>query len=564
MNSILENEFPPLNSCHSLETFFQNELVFFHFHTARFFNNKEEHLFTKRYCHVLSTLKKYANSSYDFIDRYFDLFYHLVIQTRSIRHGKGEHTLSYLMVYSWYEFFPETAIKMIHQFTHGSHGSWRDIKYLCQYCKDTSTLDSEHPLILTCIDIINNQLKQDLYAWNFSQHPRDRNYISNAAKWIPREKKQHDWLFKKLVVHWVHMKNPHILSTPTTHTSYIKAIHKASRLYRKDVSFLNKILETTEINQCSHTINNINPNTTSAITISKQKNTFFGLSDKTITDEQSIACKTNFERSFYSKLHNTTTTHTNPRIFTPLPIHYYVKEAISLSQLKDTHDTRTQIQVLNHQWKLLSLSFSSNSFQHTIPIIDTTCQDSRIDTLFSSIAFSIMIAQHNKIHNRIFLLGQKHNWISFDNIHHFTDIVTYIYKHIEPVFDLSIHSLFKQIGQTFIHSSSQKQHNHLRFVFFSTFSHSFYNNIPDIYFHEYISNILQQYRFYKPIIAYWNVSNDFNDFLPCKYNDYNTMLLSGFSIPLLHILKSFPKHKIQNPFETVSHILTHTALLEST
>lgn len=549
-------EFPPLSTGIDLETFLQNELVFFYFQSTRFDEKSfNKTLFTNRYNQVLSTLKSNVHSSYLFIDNFIHLFYNLVLQTRSIRFGKGEHHLSYMMIFSWYSYFPDFAVQLIRNILskdiYSSHGSWRDIKYLCQYCKTHSTLKTKHPLILTCIEIMNKQLEQDLYNWNFSIHSRDRNYISSVAKWIPRENKQYNWLFEMLVIHWTNMKKPHILSTATNISSYHKAICKASRIYRKTVSFLNKIIETTEINQCSQTIHTISPYTTSAIAVSKQENTFFGTQD-----EKHIVCKTKFEQAISCKINNTGSS-IGPRVFTPLPMYYYVKKAISLSKHTDT-TSHSKIQVLNNQWELLSLSFSSQPFQYTIPIIDTNCCN---ESLFSSIAFSIMIAQHNKIQNRIFLLGQHHQWISFDHLHNFVDIVSYIYKHIDFVFDtVSIDSLFKHIGQTFLKSSSYDITNNLRFVFFSTFSNSFYTNLLDTYLHEHISNLLSKYRLYQPSIIYWNISTQFNDFLPCKHDQRNTMLLSGFSPYLLTILKSFPKHHIKNPYETISYILTHPSL----
>ena len=558
MELIENTTFPPISTGIDLETFLQNELVFFYFQCTRFSGKKssDEELFTIRYNQVLSTLKNNIDSSYLFIDTFFNLFYNLVIQTRSIHHGKGEHHLSYIMIFSWYSYFPNFAVKLIRNILskdiYSSHGSWRDIKYLCQYCKEHSTLETKHPLILTCIEITNKQLKQDLYNWNFSLHPRDRNYISSVAKWIPREKKKHNWLFEMFVIHWINMKNPHILSTPTNYSSYHKAICKATRIYRKNVSFLNKIIETTEINQCSQTIDTISPYTASSIAVSKQPNTFFGTQD-----QKHLHCKSKFEHAISCKITNIHSSTGYPRIFTPLPMYYYVKEAISLSKNTDTTH-QSKIQVLNDQWKLLSLSFSSQSFQYTIPIIDT---NSNNESLYSSIAFSIMIAQHNKIQNRVFLVGQHHQWISFDHLDNFVDIVSYIYKHIDPVLDmLSIDSLFKHIGQTFLKSSSNLTTNNLRFVLFSTFSHSFYTNLLDTYLHEHISNIVEKFLFRQPSIIYWNVSTQFNEFLPCKHDDYNTMLLSGFSPQLLTILKSIPKHNIQNPYETISYILTHPSL----
>ena len=97
---------------------------------------------------------------------YLSVLYRMIGHTRDIIDGKGEYTLTYMMIYTWYEFFPQLAtfalrclvdlgdIK-VHQY-----GSWKDIKYFCEYCKSQGTT-IEHPLIQFAIKITNEQIHKD-------------------------------------------------------------------------------------------------------------------------------------------------------------------------------------------------------------------------------------------------------------------------------------------------------------------------------------------------------------------------------------------------------------------
>ena len=100
---------------------------------------------------LLRVLKYKQDLSSDEVSKaYLKMLYIMIGQTRDIIDGKGEYALSYMMIYTWHEFYPELAVfalkclvdlgdKSIHQY-----GSWKDIKYFCRYVK-TQTHDETHP-----------------------------------------------------------------------------------------------------------------------------------------------------------------------------------------------------------------------------------------------------------------------------------------------------------------------------------------------------------------------------------------------------------------------------------
>jgi hypothetical protein len=122
----------------------------------------------------------------------------MIGHTRDIIDGKGEYNLTYMMIYVWYDFFPELAkfaIKClvdlgdrnIHQY-----GSWKDIKYFCEYCRSKGA-HVFHPLIHYAIVLMNEQLRKDYES--YQQGSKD---ISLVAKWVPREKSTFGWLYESL------------------------------------------------------------------------------------------------------------------------------------------------------------------------------------------------------------------------------------------------------------------------------------------------------------------------------------------------------------------------------
>ena len=122
-----------------------------------------------------------------------------------------------------------------------SYYAWKDIKYFCQYFKNTWP-DNEHPLIKYAIELTNAQLKVDcdsLLAGNDN--------ITLVSKWIPREKSSFGWLYNQLAISFFSY-----IDTAKSVSSRSKATLKSKTEYRKILSVLNKKLDTLQIKQCNH------------------------------------------------------------------------------------------------------------------------------------------------------------------------------------------------------------------------------------------------------------------------------------------------------------------------
>jgi hypothetical protein len=224
-----------------------------------------------------------------------ELICKMLLNTRDILHGAGEHDISYAMIYVLYSFFPNVAISILRSFVYPSFGpfrlfltsisgvqsnnqfwcisndkkcnnpkpncspfgSWRDMKHICLMVYEIHGKVVKHPLIGEIIGIINNQLYDD-FSLNKSG---SNNYCSLVAKWIPREKTKFQWLFYELVVDWAKKYHPYLIESHIFHLKkglflprnifLKKQYRKCCQIYRKIISGLNKKLDIIEIKMCS-------------------------------------------------------------------------------------------------------------------------------------------------------------------------------------------------------------------------------------------------------------------------------------------------------------------------
>jgi hypothetical protein len=248
-----------------ISSHFQEQIVYIYLNTIRKTSNIHIKDLASQFCELLLFLKQdLSENRY----KYIDLVYRLVLHTRDIIGGKGEHDVFYMMIYELHRLFPSLSIYLLHNYVGQSIGCWRDIKYLCNYVRSVSPWESDDSLIYSCIEIVNRQLKKDIESWRFSLNAGSRKHISNIAKWIPREKKRFNWLFEKLAINWCN--NYGRWKLEDNNYNYFSALNKCKRQYRKIIARMNKILDTTEIKQCYQLWDTINVDKVSKYTIMKQ------------------------------------------------------------------------------------------------------------------------------------------------------------------------------------------------------------------------------------------------------------------------------------------------------
>jgi hypothetical protein len=218
---------------------------------------------------------------------HLSVLYKMIGQTRDIVDGKGECVLTYMMIYNWFDFFPtlaQFALECLvdlgekHQY-----GSWKDIKYFCEYCKSKGC-DECHGRIQFAINLLNEQLRKDITS----------NNPSLAAKWTPREKSKFSWIYTELATNYF----SEYMGTADTPVRHAKAVLKCKTEYRKLISSLNKKIDTLQIKQCGKNWSEIDFNKVTSISLGKQKKAFLNINKKGDVrfpdDDDRIECAEHF------------------------------------------------------------------------------------------------------------------------------------------------------------------------------------------------------------------------------------------------------------------------------
>lgn len=177
-------------------------------------------------------IKKYTKSA-DWVSLYY--LYGLIRETRE---QMLERDLTYALLYSWYEEHPIWGATALVDCVY-NYGCWKDIKYLCEYCKKKSGR-MDHPFILYAICVLDQRLKDD---WALVENDPPRlQYLSYAAKWTPREKSKYGWIYTMLSAGYFGY-----LIGAVTLKQNVGALNKSKMKLRKILSTINKHLDTVEI-----------------------------------------------------------------------------------------------------------------------------------------------------------------------------------------------------------------------------------------------------------------------------------------------------------------------------
>lgn len=334
---------------------------------------------------------------------YLSVLYRMIGHTRDIVDGKGEYTLSYMMVHTWYKFYPELAKfalrcfvtldkKDVHQY-----GSWKDLKYFCEYCKSQG--DSVNsPLINFSVSLINSQIKNDHLS--FLANSDD---ISLASKWAPREKSSFGWLYESLATDYFY----DILETAKTYDQKRKAILKCKTEYRKVLSTLNRKIDTTQIKQCEQTWQQIDFNKVTSVTLSKQKKAFLNIKKngdiRCPESSDRISCADNFN-AHIQKAVNGEVEMKGKRV----GMADFTKQACDLLR---NNGTQTEKDLLNSQWR--DNSSQNGALDKMIAMVDVS-GSMEGDPMEVAIALGIRIAEKSVLGKRVMTFSAKPTWVNLE------------------------------------------------------------------------------------------------------------------------------------------------------
>ena len=578
-------EYPELPTVTFDKKFVEEQIVLLYFQSNRK-NEESLDLLSDLFKNLLDYLT--LNLHIPIAKDYLGLLYRMIGQTRDCySHGKGEQQVAYIMIYVWFSFFPDMALYAVKSFVVGkySYGSWRDIKYLCQYVR-SKCRNENHPIICYCIWLMNYYLHND-----FLQYIEMSNMVDNkistssiktslVAKWIPREHKKFHWLFDLLVLDWFSTYQTTILSKcEYNNIKYHAAISKCKRLYRQMVASLNKNINTLEINLCAKEYTNIKPDTIPQIAFMKYKklllndtafnthkyykSTEIGVSyiNKKIS-EQNIAMHF-YLKHFPNDLGCLQCLNEEPvekKMLSHLPIAYYVTEALKIigafSGLDNNAETGGVFQnkniisnrdILNKQWVQMSNNMGNKRLHGMIPFLDMS-ETMYGESLNTAIGIACLIAERTTFGKKILVYDNQPTWVNLDHcvdgdfvsmidcLYHSTNKTTKTRSNFTSALQLLVDALV-------FTDYSEENIRLLKCVFISN-QYSVFRQII-------IKNMFLNNNKPCPIIVNWNVS--LGCFPDIKVEP-GCFFFSGESVYPLRMLDI---NHIASPFEVVQQVLRH-------
>jgi hypothetical protein len=322
---------------------------------------------------------------------YMSIMYRMIGHTRDITDGKGEYTLSYMLLGVWNNHHPELAKFALRLFVlppHGAdkdfhpYGSWKDIKYLHK---------TSPPLVQYGSQLLIQQLRVDAN----SDTP------SLAAKWVPREKSKFSELFNELALEYF----SNYLDSAKTEDARKKAIIKAKMDFRKLISSLNKMIDTVQIKQCGRNWSDIDPSKQTSITMHKQKKAFLNLnkdgSQRSELDDR-VACANQF-KEFAQKAAKGEVEIKGKRI----GLNDFTKEALEL--ITRNQNNSDEASILNAQW--LDNSKQTGALGKMIAMVDVSGSMSG-DPMNAAIALGIRVAEKSMLGKRVLTFSASPNWVN--------------------------------------------------------------------------------------------------------------------------------------------------------
>lgn len=488
----------------------------------------------------------------------------MVAQTRDVIDGKGEYDLAYMQVWVWYQHYPMLAKYAIDRFflpptefdtsfDKNSHpyGSWKDVKHFCEYVKQRSGGNMDHPLIRHCVERLVEQLREDETKMN------DKMEVSLAGKWAPREKSKYGWLFKKMVMVW----RPEYFETSVNIQQRKNASKKASLELRQLLASLNRYIDTTQVKMCSKHWADIDFNHVTSKTMNAQKLSFMnkkkGGYKRYEDDEDRIQCANNFSEHIEKvksgehpqvKLHGKR-----------LDVYELVKSALYAH-------TEEEKDVVNLQWK--DNSTKNGKLGNFIPMADTSGSmscDNNVP-MYNSIGLSIRMAEltSSAFQNRVLTFSNTPEWINLDGIDSFVEKVkkvgtanwgmnTDFYKAMKLILDVIVKNEIppEEVKNMVLAVFSDMQIDKASGT--KSFN-SMYDGITSMYKE---AGMMTKYKqpYEPPHILFWNLRSTSS--FPVVSTEKNVTMMSGYSATLMNAFceKGMDALSEFTPFRMICEVL---------
>jgi hypothetical protein len=477
----------------------------------------------KQYVEILEELKQ--NDAKDIVP----LVVKLLCQTRDIVAGKGEYELSYMMLLTLYDYYPQVAEYVLERFVTSNdgtqpYGSWKDIKYFAYYVKNHHTHREYHRLIEKSIQLVNKQLHTDSLVCT-----NDAN-LSLCAKWVPREgSKKHSWLFKRLAQDCF-KDNYFMRKEGKTDESRLGRINMCNMLYRKMISQLNKRIDTVQIKQCGNAWDKIDHNKTTSVTVSRNKRAFLNVDKKgelrsVLIDR--IRCAENFKKYIESRVKSGKEVKGKNVSFVD-----FTSQAYDLIRKKNDYQ-QIEVDLLNSQWR--SNSAQTGSLNKMVAMVDTSGSMNG-DPLNVAIAMGIRVAEKSILGKRVLTFSEKPTWHNLDKADGFVEMVrelsraswqmnTNFYSALELIlYSLKTQNVPPEDAEGIVLAIFSDMQIDAADKSFAGGSSMMIKRIKQMY---------DEAGYPCPHILFWNLRSTTG--FPCLSNEKGASMMSGFSPTLLNL-----------------------------
>jgi hypothetical protein len=454
--------------------------------------------------------------------------YKMVGHTRDIIDGKGEYALAYMQVLVWNEFYPELARFVLSQFVSSDghpYGSWKDIKYFCNYCKSKGVSVSD-PLMQHAFQLIIQQIRTDAISEKKSL----------VAKWVPRSKSQRfGWIFNELAIMYFN----NYIRTAKTNLQIDRAINKAKMSFRKLLADMNRQLDTTQIHQCAGTWSKIDHSKTTSITISKQKTAFLNKKkDGTQRSENDdrVQCAENFADRIKKAAAGEVEMKGKRMGLNTFTIQ--ARDLIRRSIREK--DIQTEIDLLNSQWR--DNSSQTGELGPMVAMLDFSGSMNG-DPIDCAMALGCRVAEKSILGKRVMSFSTNPTWHNLDGCDNFVDMIR-VLQNGEVGYSTNFHGAFDRILDAIVEKQlTPDQVEGMILAIFSDMQiddptvkapsnmESFYESMERKYSETGVR--LWGKPFKPPHILFWNLRSTSG--FPSLSSQKNVSMMSGFSPALLNL-----------------------------
>ena len=345
--------------------------------------------------------------------------YKLIGQTRDIVAGKGEYNLAFMQLAVWWDFYPELAFfafKLFVKYSENTldhqYGSWKDIKYMCNYLAENSQEGRDHPFISCILNFASHELRLE---WN--KAVASEQYAPGLiGRWLPREKsKKFGWIHARLAA----LLFPEFVREPAggwkSKTQQKKAGLKQKINLTRILTTLSKKTDTPQIKMCDPTNggrwSELKFNNVTSLTLRKQKNAIMNRTKKgelRSTKDDRVKCAKNYNDHLAKAAAGDKTAKIHGK---RCNVGELVKDAL--------HNGPHAADTVNQQWESNKENNKGLEQLPAVAMCDTSgsmeCDDGT--PLYNAMGLSLRMSElcHPAFRNRILTFSARPTWVQFSD-----------------------------------------------------------------------------------------------------------------------------------------------------